>query len=125
MAGLERPGHGVSALLRRYAADEDSARAAGVGLWQTDFEPPWQYRAHRWEVAAQTAPEGCPIKGNISRDGERIYHTPGGSPWYARTKINLDQGERWFCSERQEPSSSRAAQAQRGQAATRPWQKGG
>ena len=85
----------------RFAPDEDAARAAGRGLWRTSFEPPWDYRAHRWEVAAQEAPERCPIKGNINRDGERIYHTPWGSEWYGRTKISLDQGERWFCSERQ------------------------
>ncbi len=40
----------------------------------------------------------CPIKGNISKTGERIYHTPW-SPWYSRTKINEATGERWFCDE--------------------------
>ena len=45
--------------------------------------------------------DGCPIKGNINRDGELIYHTPWGSQWYDRTKINPDQGERWLCSERE------------------------
>jgi hypothetical protein len=49
----------------------------------------------------QEAPEGCPIKGNINSEGERIYHTPWGSQWYERTKISADQGEQWFCSERQ------------------------
>ena len=85
----------------RFVPEEEAARAAGRGLWQTDFEPPWEYRAKRWEVASQEAPEGCPIKGNINRDGERIYHTPWGSQYYDRTKISLDKGERWFCSERQ------------------------
>jgi hypothetical protein len=85
----------------RLARAEEAARTARAGLWQTDFKPPWQYRAHRGEVAAQEAPEGCPIKGNVNRDGERIYHTPWGSQWYGRTKISADQGERWFCSERQ------------------------
>jgi endonuclease YncB( thermonuclease family) len=85
----------------RFVPEEEAARAAQVGLWSTDFEPPWAYRAHRWDVAIQQAPEDCPIKGNINRDGERIYHTPWGSQWYDRTKISTDQGERWFCSERQ------------------------
>ena len=44
------------------------------------------------------APGGCPIKGNIARDGERIYHTPW-SPWYGRTQISAAKGERWFCDE--------------------------
>ena len=39
------------------------------------------------------------IKGNINRDGERIYHTPWSSPHYKRTKINTSKGERWFCTE--------------------------
>jgi hypothetical protein len=54
----------------RFTEEEDTARAGGVGLWQTEFEPPWEYRAKRWEVATQKAPEGCPIKGNINRDGD-------------------------------------------------------
>jgi endonuclease YncB( thermonuclease family) len=83
----------------RFVPEEEAARAAGRGLWQATFESPWEYRAHRWEVAAQEAPEGCPIKGNINRDGERIYHTPWGSQYYDRTKISLDKGERWFCDE--------------------------
>ena len=85
----------------RFIPEEDAAREARVGLWQTDFEPPWEYRAKRWEVAAQEAPEGCPIKGNINRDAEQIYHTPWGSQWYDRTKISPGKGERWFCSERE------------------------
>ena len=85
----------------RFVPLEEVAAATRRGVWQTPFEPPWEYRAHRWEVAAQEAPEGCPIKGNISRAGDRIYHTPWGSQWYDRTKISFDQGERWFCSERE------------------------
>jgi endonuclease YncB( thermonuclease family) len=85
----------------RFVPEEQAAMASSAGLWSTNFEPPWDYRAHRWEVALQEAPEGCPIKGNINREGERIYHTPWGSQWYGRTKISADQGERWFCSERE------------------------
>jgi endonuclease YncB( thermonuclease family) len=97
--------NGLAMVFRRYSdrftEEEDGARAERVGLWQTDFEPPWDYRAKRWAVAKQEAPEGCPIKGNINRDGQRIYHTPWGSPWYDRTGINAAQGERWFCDERE------------------------
>jgi hypothetical protein len=42
--------------------------------------------------------EGCKIKGNISRNGERIYHVPGMRD-YERTRINERAGERWFCTE--------------------------
>ena len=43
------------------------------------------------------APEGCAIKGNVTRNG-RIYHMPW-SPWYAQIKMEPDKGKRWFCSE--------------------------
>lgn len=41
---------------------------------------------------------GCTIKGNISSDGEKIYHVLGGA-YYSRTDIDESKGERWFCSE--------------------------
>jgi endonuclease YncB( thermonuclease family) len=80
-----------------YAADEGKAKSEGLGIWREESQTAWEFREARWNVAAQEAPEGCPIKGNISRNG-RIYHAPW-SPWYKRTKINLKKGERWFCSE--------------------------
>jgi endonuclease YncB( thermonuclease family) len=82
-----------------YAPQERRARSRGVGVWQGPAQPPWAYRAERWRVAVQVAPVvGCPIKGNISRSGEHIYHTPW-SPWYDSTAISEEQGERWFCDE--------------------------
>jgi len=82
-----------------YVGREAEARGRGVGVWQAETQPPWDYRANRWDRAAAAAPvEGCPIKGNINQDGERIYHTPW-SPWYDRTKINKAAGEQWFCDE--------------------------
>lgn len=41
---------------------------------------------------------GCEIKGNISGDGEKIYHMPGQAN-YNDTVITPEKGERWFCSE--------------------------
>jgi endonuclease YncB( thermonuclease family) len=80
-----------------YASIESQARDARLGVWQTKTETPWEYRAHKWDVAKQDAPEGCPIKGNISKQGN-IYHAPW-SPWYNKTKVSLKDGEHWFCSE--------------------------
>lgn len=98
-AEMIRSGHALA--FRRYSTayvlDEEMARLSGTGLWAGTFERPWDYRAHKWQVAAQTAPGDCAIKGNISANG-RIYHTPW-SPSYARTRINEAAGERWFCSE--------------------------
>lgn len=82
-----------------YAVDEDGAAHRGVQIWQASTQTAWEYRAEKWEVALQEAPKGCPIKGNISDNGH-IYHPPW-SPWYAKTKVSKDKGERWFCSERE------------------------
>lgn len=85
---------------RDYVSEEGEARAAKRGVFAAENEPPWQFRAARFQNAplAPDAPEGCPIKGNISRKGEKIYHMP----WqldYGRTRIDVKQGERWFCDE--------------------------
>ncbi|MEM7439382.1 MAG: thermonuclease family protein [Pseudomonadota bacterium] len=80
-----------------YVADELRARHAKRGIWQGDAQPAWEFRKQRWANASQQAPDGCPIKGNISKHG-RIYHAPW-SPWYSRTKISPAKGERWFCDE--------------------------
>lgn len=80
-----------------YVAEEDRARSARLGVWQAATDPAWIYREKRWADGASKAPDGCPIKGNISRNG-RIYHAPW-SPWYTRTKVSPNKGERWFCSE--------------------------
>lgn len=81
-----------------YAVDEDIAAAAHLGIWQHPTQTAWDFRDDRWTVAVQVSPEGCPIKGNISANG-RIYHAPW-SPWYDRTRISVEKGERWFCTER-------------------------
>jgi hypothetical protein len=82
-----------------YAADEELAIGRGHGIWQAPTQTAWDYRTAKWEVAIQKAPGGCPIKGNISENG-RIYHAPW-SPWYAKTKVSVAKGERWFCTERE------------------------
>jgi hypothetical protein len=67
-------------------------------IWQSESQLAWEYRADRWSRAVAEASEGCPIKGNISKKGERIYHTPW-SPAYAKTRIDESRGERCFCDE--------------------------
>jgi len=95
---------GWAVAYKRYSLDyvdaETTARARGVGIWSGSFDMPWDYRKQRWAGASSQAPDpNCPIKGNINRDGERIYHTPWDSRSYDRTKINPEKGERWFCDE--------------------------
>ena len=80
-----------------YEAEQTAAKQAQRGVWNGDAMPAWEYRAANWSSAAKAAPEGCAIKGNISKNG-KIYHTPW-SPWYKKTRINTAKGERWFCNE--------------------------
>lgn len=81
-----------------YVAEEQDARANHRGVFSTEGnQPPWEYRKRHWSTAEQRAPEGCAIKGNVTRNG-RIYHMPW-SPWYQKVTIDQVRGERWFCSE--------------------------
>lgn len=49
-------------------------------------------------LAMPTTARDCNIKGNVSTQGERIYHVPG-QKYYNDTRISASHGERWFCSE--------------------------
>jgi endonuclease YncB( thermonuclease family) len=103
---------------RDYVSEERSASKAKLGLWQGEFEPPWDWRHKNPQAPTQRsgqparlveppavmggkdfagANKDCAIKGNISPRG-RIYHMPGDDS-YAKTGINLAKGERWFCTE--------------------------
>ncbi len=98
---------------RAYVAAESRARAARRGIWRGEAVAPWDWRRGK-RLSGSGAPAarrdggGCRIKGNIGRDGRRIYHVPGGQ-YYDRTRIDTSRGERWFCSE----SAARAAGWQR------------
>lgn len=102
---------------------ETQARSEGRGLWQRDkreqpvpaVERQSGVLSAESETVAPSAPsstiekppgsavenkkvDNCKIKGNISKNGEKIYHLPGGR-WYDKTKIDEADGERWFCTE--------------------------
>ena len=89
-----------------YVSDEASAKASRRGLWRGAFVAPWDWRAGERLPSAcldapredNSSPRACRIKGNVARDGERIYHVPGGK-YYDRTRIDPEKGERWFCTE--------------------------
>ncbi len=93
---------GWAVAFRKYSEDylehEVDAVKQGLGIWRGQFQRPYLHRAKRWQVEKQLSPGGCPIKGNINTKGIKIYHAPW-SQYYSRTKISLDKGERWFCSE--------------------------
>lgn len=96
-----------------YVRLEDEAKAAKRGIWIGEFTPPWDWRKGKRQAGAPQVvavppaaatphtpvvrDEGCQIKGNINRKGDRIYHEPGSAD-YERTVITESDGERWFCS---------------------------
>jgi endonuclease YncB( thermonuclease family) len=105
-------------ITRDYEPDEKAAREAKAGMWQGAFIAPWDWRERNKMTAVLGAvkpPEGaraillasasgpvapspdCTIKGNVNRSGECIYHQPT-SRWYAKIKMNIAKGTRWFCS---------------------------
>ena len=93
---------GLALAYRRYSLDyvdeEADAQAVRRGIWAGEFVKPWEWRRGNRLAANDNAPGQCQIKGNINREGERIYHTPGQQA-YNMTRINLEAGERWFCLE--------------------------
>jgi endonuclease YncB( thermonuclease family) len=98
-------------LFARYGAQEREARNAKAGMWIGDAQRPAEFRAKAWEEAKRRAPDGCPIKGQVT-SRERVYVLPG-TPAYERARVPASRGDRWFCSE-QEATSAGFRAAQRG-----------
>jgi micrococcal nuclease len=85
-----------------FASLQAEARAAGRGLWgpvcDATTASPVGPIPQSGTCEYSLTPEPV-IKGNLSiRDGEKIYHVPGGE-YYEVTVIDLAAGERWFCTE--------------------------
>ncbi|MDO8451581.1 MAG: thermonuclease family protein [bacterium] len=85
-----------------FIESEREAQENGRGLWSgcRDATPtPTLFGASSLDVESdQRVGSNCQIKGNISANGEKIYHLPGcGS--YDKTNIDESLGERWFCTE--------------------------
>jgi endonuclease YncB( thermonuclease family) len=112
-AELVRQGYVFSdgSFLARYAGEEYEAREAKAGLWSGSVERPGDFRAKLWEEARRKAPDGCPIKGQVS-GGSRVYVLPWSAD-YERVRVQKARGERWFCSE-QEAVAAGFKVAQRG-----------
>jgi endonuclease YncB( thermonuclease family) len=82
-----------------YDLDEKGAAVNDRGLHASRVQSPSQYRKTR--AKGRIPPDrNCPIKGNISSSGTRIFHVVG-QRFYEQTGINERKGERWFCSERE------------------------
>lgn len=107
-----------------YVADEEAAKADHAGMWIGTFIPPWDWRQRGRKgkevpagqplapapVPLLSEPQkaspagleqpaaGCAIKGNVNRQGERIYHVPGQRD-YDRVVMDPAKGKRLFCTE--------------------------
>ncbi|NQV82800.1 MAG: thermonuclease family protein [Rhodospirillales bacterium] len=83
----------------KYVRREKRAAKEKAGIWRGWFVKPWDWRRGRRLTTERVFEEGaCAIKGNITRDGKRIYHIPGGQ-YYDGARIDTPLGEHWFCSE--------------------------
>ena len=83
----------------RFIDEELQAKSEKRGMWTGKFIEPWKWRKGvRLDLEDKPLAEGCFIKGNISSNGEKIYHLPSGQH-YNGTKISKFKGEKWFCSE--------------------------
>lgn len=95
-----------------YIADETRAKAARLGIWDSTFVLPEDYRrlarernapAQAAAMTSRSTPSSrapavmgrCAIKGNRNRRGQWIYHLPG-MPYYEATRA-----EEIFCTEAQ------------------------
>jgi len=87
----------TAGLFSSYGRHEQDARNAGRGIWRGTAERPDVFRNRLWEAATKSAPQGCPIKGQITRN-DRVYVVPW-SAGYTRARVRTDRGERWFCTE--------------------------
>ena len=75
------------------------ARENKLGLWADNAcAAANNLNASSSTASALPSNPNCDIKGNIASDGEKIYHLPS-CDYYAKTMINLGQGELYFCSE--------------------------
>lgn len=108
---------GVVMACPRYALEHDHSRAYldaeklaafdGAGLHAGPLNPragfceprntaPGAVTGVSQPIAAE-AHSGCAIKGNVNRNGDRIYHMPGQRN-YDDVRMNSPE-KRWFCSE--------------------------
>jgi len=77
---------------------EERARTSGTGLWAA-ATCGGNTESSAITASSQSDSMGtCTIKGNITAEGEKIYHTAVCSS-YAKTVITETKGEQWFCSE--------------------------
>ncbi len=75
----------------KFNALSENAKTNNLGLWGVCEK--------KNQTKTPVSPAaGCLIKGNVSANGEKIYHLPN-CPYYLKTAIDENKGEKFFCSE--------------------------
>lgn len=87
----------------KFVAAQKEARGKKLGLWAQDACT-GPTASPTLGTNTQAPNQECLIKGNVSSSGEKIYHVPG-QRYYARTKVEENKGERWFCTEEEAQSA--------------------
>lgn len=87
-----------------YNKEQLQAKNSKKGIWSGKAERPTDFRQRLWNTAKKSAPNGCPIKGRVTRGRQRIYLLPW-SASYERYRLRKRKGERWFCSEEEAKSA--------------------
>jgi endonuclease YncB( thermonuclease family) len=82
-----------------YGQIERQARQAGLGIWSSEFTPPWEWREGRriGREAGQPG-EACNVKGIRDGDGRQIYLVPTDRD-FAKATVEPSQGGQLFCSD--------------------------
>jgi endonuclease YncB( thermonuclease family) len=78
-----------------YVEQEEAAKAAERGLWEAEFIPPWDWRRGVRLAGNELPGIDCPVKGNVNRKGDGIYHVKGGRD-HAKVKLKPDEGDICF-----------------------------
>ena len=79
----------------KYIMNQEEAKKARKGLWGAQFIPPWDWRRGVRLSGDDLPDNGCEIKGNVNRKGNKIYHIKG---WrdHAKVRLKAEEGDQCF-----------------------------
>lgn len=84
-----------------YGQIERQAKQTGLGIWASEFAPPWEWReGQRIAGSVGQIGEDCNVKGTIDADGNRFYLVPTDRS-FAQATVDQSKGEQLFCSDEQ------------------------
>jgi endonuclease YncB( thermonuclease family) len=97
-----------------YGQIERQAKQTGLGIWGSEFTPPWEWREGQ-RIAREIGQlgEDCNVKGVVAEDGLRIYLVPTDRD-FAKVTVDQSQGGQLFCSDE---AARRAGWGRRGETA--------